>query len=176
MSTNPTEGQPDHDKLHPSDRPAWTKEPYDTPQASAPEGYAPQSPYGQGQQHQQQPHQQYQQQQPYQQQYQQPYQPGYAGGPQGYPGGPGGPWAPQDPNAKSRMAAGLLGIFLGTLGIHRFYLGYTGIGLVMLLASVLSFGFLTPVTGIWGLVEGILYLTDKTGSYSRDATGRPLRD
>jgi hypothetical protein len=46
----------------------------------------------------------------------------------------------------------------------------------MLLITVLSLGLLSWVSGIWGLVEGILYLTDKTGSYSRDATGRPLRD
>lgn len=88
----------------------------------------------------------------------------------------GSPWAPVDPRAKSRLAAGLLGIFLGSLGIHRFYLGYTGVGIVMLLMTLLSFGLLAPVTSIWGLVEGILYLTDKTGRYSRDATGRPLRD
>lgn len=33
--------------------------------------------------------------------------------------------APVDPNAKSRLAAGLLGIFLGGLGVHNFYLGFT---------------------------------------------------
>ncbi|MEP7762705.1 TM2 domain-containing protein [Sanguibacter sp. 25GB23B1] len=161
MSTTPSESQPDHDKLPPADRPAWMQEPYGAPQAPTPAGSAPdtQSPYGAGQTYQQ-----------------QPYQPGYAGGPQGYPGGPGGPWAQQDPTAKSRMAAGLLGIFLGSLGVHRFYLGYTGIGVVMLLITVLSFGLLSWVSGIWGLIEGILYLTDKTGSYSRDASGRPLRD
>lgn len=101
-----------------------------------------------------------------------PSQHGYPGQ-QGYPGGP---WAQQDPSAKSRLAAGLFGIFLGALGVHRFYLGSTGVGLTMLLISVLSFGTLAWATGIWGLVEGILYLTDRTGSYSRDATGRPLRD
>lgn len=99
--------------------------------------------------------------------------PGHA--PAGY-APPGSPWAPVDPHAKSRLAAGLLGIFLGAFGIHRFYLGYTGVGVAMLLMTVLSFGILSIVTSIWGLVEGILYLTDKTGNYSRDATGRPLRD
>ena len=105
-------------------------------------------------------------------QYQAPYQPPY---PAPYPQ-PGAPWAPVDPHAKSRLAAGLLGIFLGAFGIHRFYLGYTRVGMVMLLMTLLSFGFLSVVTSIWGLVEGILYLTDKTGRYSHDATGRPLRD
>lgn len=97
---------------------------------------------------------------------------GYAQpGPQGQPG-----YDPNfDPQAKSRLAAGLLGILIGSLGIHRFYLGYTGIGLTMLLVSVLSFGFAAPVIAIWGLVEGILYLTSKTGYYAVDSTGRPLR-
>ena len=110
----------------------------------------------------------------------QPY--GYApGGPSAYPppgapsGYPGGYDPNLDPAAKSRLAAGLLGILLGSFGIHRFYLGHTGIGLLMLLLTVLSFGFLAPAVGIWGLVEGILYLTAKQGSYAVDATGRPLR-
>ncbi|MFF2269237.1 NINE protein [Cellulosimicrobium cellulans] len=99
-------------------------------------------------------------------------QQGYAQpGPYGQPG-----YDPAyDPQAKSRLAAGLLGILVGSLGIHRFYLGYTGIGLTMLLVSVLSFGFAAPVIAIWGLVEGILYLTSKTGYYAVDSTGRPLR-
>lgn len=90
------------------------------------------------------------------------------------PGYPGAPWVP-DAYPKSRVAAGLLGIFLGALGVHRFYTGHTGVGTIMLLITVLSFGTLSFVTGVWGLVEGILYLTDRTGSYSRDARGRPLR-
>lgn len=113
----------------------------------------------------------------------QPYgyaQPGQAYGQPGYPQ-PGQPYGQPgfdpayDPQAKSRLAAGLLGILVGSLGIHRFYLGYTGIGLTMLLVSVLSFGFAAPIIAIWGLVEGILYLTSKTGYYAVDSTGRPLR-
>lgn len=134
-----------------------------------PLGQAPQTPYGYGE-----PAQPYaaagapgagygQPQQPYGYPPQQPY---------GHPGG----YDPNaDPNAKSRLAAGLLGILLGSLGIHRFYLGYTGIGVLMLLLSVLSFGFLAPAIGIWGLVEGILYLTAKQGYYSVDSAQRPLR-
>ncbi|WP_454041798.1 TM2 domain-containing protein [Cellulosimicrobium sp. Marseille-Q8652] len=98
------------------------------------------------------------------------------GQPYGYPGR----YDPNlDPAAKSRLAAGLLGIFLGSLGIHRFYLGYTGIGLTMLLVSVIgalpTFGLAPAAVSIWGLVEGILYLTAKQGSYAVDSTGRPLR-
>ncbi len=57
------------------------------------------------------------------------------------------------------MAAGILAILLGSLGIHKFYLGYTKEGLIMLLVSVLSFGFLGWIVGVIALVEGVLYLT-----------------
>ncbi len=94
---------------------------------------------------------------------------------------------------KSRVAAGILGIFLGCLGIHKFYLGiptaivhlivgggglgllivasvvaagaamtmsYTGAMVAMVAALVLVLGWLiAAVSGIVGLIEGILYLT-----------------
>lgn len=78
-----------------------------------------------------------------------------------------------DPNAKSKLAAGLLGIFLGALGVHNFYLGYTGRAVAQLLISVLSCGILSVVSGIWGLIEGIMILS---GSIDRDASGNILRD
>jgi len=71
---------------------------------------------------------------------------------------------------KNKVVAGLLGIFLGALGIHRFYLGYTSVGLTMLLLTVLSAFILSPIIGIWGLVEGILCLTGQMV----DAHGRRL--
>lgn len=74
---------------------------------------------------------------------------------------------------KSKIAAGLLGIFLGSLGIHNFYLGYTGKAIAQLLISLLSCGFLAVVSSIWGLIEGILILT---GSIDTDADGNPLGD
>ena len=78
---------------------------------------------------------------------------------------------------KSKLVAGLLGIFLGALGIHRFYLGYVGIGVVqVLLALVFSWltcGVTAIVAGIWGLIEGICILT---GVIDRDARGRPLKE
>ncbi|SNS96101.1 TM2 domain-containing membrane protein YozV [Micrococcales bacterium KH10] len=91
-----------------------------------------------------------------------PPQAGYGNQPYGVPAA--------HPEAKSRLAAGLLGILLGGLGIHRFYLGYTGIGILQIVVTLVTFG----AGAIWGLVEGILYLTDKTGNYSRDARGIPL--
>lgn len=71
--------------------------------------------------------------------------------------------------------AGLFGIFLGGFGVHRFYLGYTGIGVVMLLLTVLSLGILGVVSAVWGLIEGILILA-KSDSFLTDARGVPLRD
>lgn len=78
-----------------------------------------------------------------------------------------------DPNAKSKIAAGLLGILLGAFGVHNFYLGNTGKAVGKLLITVLSCGILSPISGIWGLVEGIMILT---GSINTDANGNPLKD
>ena len=76
-----------------------------------------------------------------------------------------------DPQAKSKLVAGLLGIFLGGFGVHRFYLGYTSIGITQIVVTVLTCG----IGSLWGVVEGILYLVGTNG-FTTDATGRPLRD
>ena len=68
------------------------------------------------------------------------------------------PPPPASSRASSKIPAGILGILLGSLGIHKFILGYTGAGLIMLLISVLSCGILAPVMHIIGLIEGIIYL------------------
>lgn len=64
---------------------------------------------------------------------------------------------------KSKVAAGLLAIFLGGLGIHKFYLGYSTAGLIMLLVSVVGSLFTACISaiviGVIALIEGILYLT-----------------
>jgi TM2 domain-containing membrane protein YozV len=78
-----------------------------------------------------------------------------------------------NPAQKSKIAAGVLGILLGSLGIHNFYLGFTGKAVAQLLITVLTLGFGSIITGIWGLVEGIMILT---GSICCDAAGVPLRD
>jgi TM2 domain-containing membrane protein YozV len=101
--------------------------------------------------------------------------------PGGYVPQPGyGPAPPYDPTAKSKLAAGLLGIFLGAFGVHRFYLGFNNIAIAQLAVGVIGL-ILLPFTcglifigaSIWGLIDGIMILT---GSISADATGRPLRD
>ena len=76
-----------------------------------------------------------------------------------------------NPNAKSKIAAGLLGIFLGAFGVHNFYLGYTGKAVAQLLITILSCFTLSVVSSIWGLIEGIMILT---GSISTDAKGNQL--
>lgn len=66
-------------------------------------------------------------------------------------------------NHKSRLAFVLLGIFIGELGIHNFYAGYTGRAVAQLLMSVLSFGLLVPVVFIWNLVEVCIVSLDSQG-------------
>lgn len=94
-----------------------------------------------------------------QQSYQQPQQPygyGYSYGNQqgGY----------QQPivRTKDHVAAGLLGVFLGMFGIHKFYLGYNTAGFIMLgvaiIGGLFTFGLATSVVWLIGLIEGVIYL------------------
>lgn len=69
---------------------------------------------------------------------------------------------------KSKVAGGLLAIFFGFLGVHRFYLGYTGIGVLMLVMSLTL--FLLPITILWAWIEGIVILCGGM----RDRWGRAL--
>jgi TM2 domain-containing membrane protein YozV len=66
---------------------------------------------------------------------------------------------PYNPASSNRIAAGICGILLGGLGIHKFVLGMTTPGLVMLLVTVLTCGYGGIVMGVIGLIEGIIYLT-----------------
>lgn len=54
---------------------------------------------------------------------------------------------------KDKLTAGILGIFLGGIGVHRFYLGHIGKGIIYLLF------FWTFIPALVGLIEGIGYLT-----------------
>jgi len=76
-------------------------------------------------------------------------------------------------NQKSRIVAGVFGIVLGALGVHNFYLGYTGKAVAQLLISVLSCGVLSVASGIWGFIEGVLILA---GEIKVDGNGIPLKD
>ena len=54
---------------------------------------------------------------------------------------------------KSKVGFILLGVFLGSLGIHNFYAGYTGKAVAQLLITVLSLGILSLASWIWAIVE-----------------------
>ncbi|HYG35375.1 MAG TPA: GYF domain-containing protein [Clostridia bacterium] len=69
--------------------------------------------------------------------------------------------------ASSKIPAGICGILLGSFGIHKFILGYTGAGLIMLLVTVLTCFVAAPVMHIIGLIEGILYLAKSDEEFVR---------
>ena len=72
---------------------------------------------------------------------------------------------PNVSGGKSRLAAGILGVLLGGLGVHNFYLGYISRGIAQIIVTVFTFG----MGSIWGFVEGVLLLC---GSYRQtDARG-----
>ena len=75
-------------------------------------------------------------------------------------------WAPPTVDSK-RIVCGVLGILLGALGIHKFILGYTTAGIIMLLVSLLTFGVGGTVMYIIGLIEGITYLTKTDAEFIR---------
>lgn len=111
----------------------------------------------------QQPYYAYQQQtyqQPGQQPYQQPQQPYYQQ-----------PYGQPVVSSKDHVAAGLLAIFLGTLGVHKFYLGYNTSGFIMLavtiLGSLLTFGLAGAVIAVISIIEGILYLTKSQSEFEQ---------
>lgn len=170
------------------------------PRQEQPYGQAPQPQYGQTQYEQPQYGQsqpqygqpQYGQSRPQygQAQYGQP-QPGYSQqygqfgyDQQAYRQMPGYQPQPQQPayypQPKSKLAAGLLGIFLGALGVHNFYLGYTGKAVAQLLLTLVGwvlFGLGPVVAWVWGLIESILILCSTYGSnWHRDAKGFELSD
>ena len=61
--------------------------------------------------------------------------------------------------STNRVAAGVLAIVLGSLGIHKFILGRVGAGLVMLLVTLVTCGWGGLVMNLIGIIEGIIYLT-----------------
>lgn len=100
----------------------------------------------------------------------------------GYPVNPNSnPYASSANVAKSRVAAGLLGIFFGGFGVHNFYLGYTNRAVLQLVLSIV--GILTACigvgallcfgVGVWGFAEGIMILT---GKVETDSKGIPLKN
>lgn len=86
-----------------------------------------------------------------------------------------------NPEAKSKIAAGLLALFLGSYGVHNFYLGYTGKAVTQLLLTVLGIPLslifiglpMMAGAGIWAFVEAIMIFA---GSINKDAKGNLLKD
>lgn len=66
------------------------------------------------------------------------------------------------PGADKKLAAGICGILLGGLGVHKFILGYTTEGIIMVVTYLVGLflcGLPALVIAIVGIVEGIIYLT-----------------
>jgi TM2 domain-containing membrane protein YozV len=63
---------------------------------------------------------------------------------------------PKSSEESKRVVAGILAILLGPFGVHKFILGYTTQGLIMLAITVFTCG---TVSSIIGLIEGVVYLT-----------------
>ena len=107
--------------------------------------------------------------------YGQPYgQPAYgqpAYGQPAYGANPGAPWGVHPVTGvpysdKSKLIAGLLQILI-PLGIGRFYMGQTGLGIAQLLVTLLTCG----IGGLWPFIDGIVILAGDP----KDEQGRPLR-
>lgn len=56
---------------------------------------------------------------------------------------------------NKKLVAGILAILIGSLGIHKFILGYTKEGIIQIIASIVTCG----IAGIIPFIEGIIYLT-----------------
>lgn len=78
---------------------------------------------------------------------------------------------------KSRLAAGILGILTGTLGLHNFYLGNNQRALTQILlstlGSIVTCGISAIIVMVWGVVEGVQILEHKI---NMDGNGIQLKD
>lgn len=94
---------------------------------------------------------------------------GQPGVPYGQPGAPYGvdPYG-QPLSDKSKITAGLLGLFLGAFGVHRFYLGYNNIAIAQIAVTWLTCG----IGAIWPFIDSIMILMGNVP----DSDGRKLRD
>lgn len=62
---------------------------------------------------------------------------------------------------KNKIVAGLLGLFIGSLGIHKFYLGQSGMGILYILFCW------TGIPGLIGFIEGIIYMCTSDEDFDR---------
>lgn len=82
--------------------------------------------------------------------------------------GPVGAYLVELQPVKHHLIAALLGIMFGAVGLHRFYLGFWGLGITQILVTLFTGGFGV----VWGFVEGVLIFT---GHIYKDAKGRHLK-
>ena len=70
---------------------------------------------------------------------------------------------------NKKILAGILAILLGAFGVHKFILGYTKEGVIMLVITliigVVTCGIAASLVGIIGLIEGIIYLTKSDNDF-----------
>ena len=72
---------------------------------------------------------------------------------------------------KNRIVAALLAFVLGGIGIHKFYLGKTTAGVLMLLGGTvgwITFGFVPALVYLIAFIEFIIYLLKTDGDFHRD--------
>lgn len=69
----------------------------------------------------------------------------------------------QNYRSEKKLAAGLLGILLGTFGANKFYLGYTNQGLIQIGLNIVTCGIATVIP----FIEGIIYLTMSDEQFDR---------
>jgi TM2 domain-containing membrane protein YozV len=83
------------------------------------------------------------------------------------------PFGAQGAYEKSNVVAGLLALFFGYLGVHKFYLGYNTEGVILLVGTILSWILLIVIIGLFGLlaigvicfIEAIIYLTKSPADF-----------
>jgi len=152
----------------PDGQPSFGQQPYPRSDGRAQQGWVPYGQSGNQQAYGQQPYGQ----QPYGQQ---PYH--------GQPNGqqPNGQAVP-GPVPRNMVVAVLLALFLGTFGVHNFYLGYTQKGVIQLVLNVVGWattwllvGFvLVFAVAVWVIVD-IIQIATRQGQYVADANGVPLQ-
>jgi TM2 domain-containing membrane protein YozV len=79
---------------------------------------------------------------------------------------PSSPPVPPDVASK-KLAAGICAILLGSFGVHKFILGYTTQGVILLVLFLVTCGIAAAVTSVTGIIEGIVYLTKSDEDFYR---------